>query len=80
MPPALGWLPRTISRTEETKNPRLEPQLPLTRIRRPKCNKHSRRLDGSSETQTPLLRGSGTQARSLEVQGYPWTANRAGPV
>lgn len=67
VPPVLGWPPRTISRTEETKNPRLKPQLQLTRIRRPKCNKHSRRLDGSSETQTPLLQGSGTWPRSLEA-------------
>lgn len=33
MPPELGWLPGTASGTEETRKPRLGPQLPLTRIR-----------------------------------------------
>lgn len=42
MPPLLGWLPGTISGTEETRNSRLVPQLPRTRIRRPKCDKCSR--------------------------------------
>lgn len=54
MPPLLGWLPGTISGTEETRNSRLVPQLPRTRIRRPKCDKCSR-LDSPSETQPPAL-------------------------
>lgn len=31
MPPTLGWLPAAISGTEETRNPRLAPQLEMPR-------------------------------------------------
>lgn len=73
MLPALGELPTTISATEETRISRLVPQLPRTRMRRPKCDTRSR-PDCPSETQPPTL------WRNQGVGLGPWTTDSAGPV